>query len=297
MGEMIPLYGFGGKSGRSFATLTITAPVGATVTVSKDGKSKPSKVAATGTVVFKGLEAGTWTITIAKGTDTAEKKVEIKADYQAEITFFSATINITYPAGLVCTVTNGSTTLNAPDTSGTWDCVVTEAGEWTVNLSTGFAEKVTVGASGESHTVNKWYVYKDGDQRTELTGGWESAKYGNPIFTFDDTKVIINTQSADNKPGGKVFTKNACNLTGFSILKAAVTMVKPYNAAVGIIEAGISTQKITSANTSGEAKATTKTTGTISANLSSVTSGLAEVYPYFKVNSAIGELQQMWLEV
>ena len=89
MGEMIPLYGFGSKSGRSFATLTITAPVGATVTVSKDGKSKPSKVATTGTVVFKGLETGTWTITISNGTDTATKAVEIKADYSATISFNS----------------------------------------------------------------------------------------------------------------------------------------------------------------------------------------------------------------
>lgn len=87
MGEMIPLYGFGGKSGRAASTLTITAPVGAIVTVSKDGKSKPSKVATTGTVVFKGLETGTWTITITNGTDTATKTVEIKADYQAAISF------------------------------------------------------------------------------------------------------------------------------------------------------------------------------------------------------------------
>lgn len=88
MGEMIPLYGFGGKSGHSSATLTITAPVGATVTVSKDGKSKPSKlVDTTGAVVFKGLETGTWTITISNGTDTATKAVEIKADYQAAISF------------------------------------------------------------------------------------------------------------------------------------------------------------------------------------------------------------------
>ena len=87
MGEMIPLYGFGGKSGRAASALTITAPVGAIVTVSKDGKSKPSKVATTGTVVFKGLETGTWTITITNGTDTATKTVEIKADYQAAISF------------------------------------------------------------------------------------------------------------------------------------------------------------------------------------------------------------------
>lgn len=87
MGEMIPLYGFGGKSGRAASTLTITAPVGAIVTVSKDGKAKPSKVATTGTLVFKGLETGTWTITITNGTDTATKTVEIKADYSATISF------------------------------------------------------------------------------------------------------------------------------------------------------------------------------------------------------------------
>ena len=88
MGDMIPLYGFGGKSGRSFATLTITAPIGATVTVSKDGKSKPSKVVdTTGAVVFKGLEAGTWTIIVTNGTDTATETVDIRSDYQAEISF------------------------------------------------------------------------------------------------------------------------------------------------------------------------------------------------------------------
>lgn len=78
-----------GGGGGTGCTLTITAPVGATVTVSKDGKVKPSKVATTGTVVFKGLETGTWTITISNGTDTATKAVEIKADYSATISFNS----------------------------------------------------------------------------------------------------------------------------------------------------------------------------------------------------------------
>lgn len=76
-----------GGGGGTGCALTITAPVGATVTVSKDNKAKPSKVATTGTVVFKGLETGTWTITITNGTDTASKTVEIKANYQAEIAF------------------------------------------------------------------------------------------------------------------------------------------------------------------------------------------------------------------
>lgn len=159
MGEMIPLYGFGGKSRRAASTLTITAPVGATVTVSKDGKAKPSKVATTGTVVFKGLETGTWTITITNGTDTATKTVEIKADYQAEITFFSATINITYPAGLTCKATNGNTTLTAPDTSGTWACVVPNAGTWTITAGDWSAEAImTISGQTETVRVARWIV-------------------------------------------------------------------------------------------------------------------------------------------
>ena len=140
-------------------TLTITAPVGATVTVSKNGKAKPSKVATTGTVVFKGLETGTWTLTITNGTDTATKTVEIKADYNAEITFFSAIINITYPKGLTCKATNGSTTLTAPDTSGTWACVVPNAGTWTITAGDWSAE-ANMTTSGQTETVRvaRWIV-------------------------------------------------------------------------------------------------------------------------------------------
>ena len=148
-----------GGGGGTGGTLTVTAPVGATVTVSKDGKSKPSKVATTGVVVFKGLETGTWTITITNGTDTATKTVEIKANYQAEITFFSATINITYPAGLACTVTDGVTTLTAPDTSGTWACVVPNAGTWAITAGDWSAE-ANMTTSGQTETVRvaKWIV-------------------------------------------------------------------------------------------------------------------------------------------
>lgn len=141
-------------------TLTITAPAGAAITVAnKAGKVKSKTVGANGLVVFRGLTEGTWTITITNGTDTATKTVEIKADYQAEITFFSATINITYPAGLACTATNGSTTLNAPDTSGTWVCVVPNKGTWTITAGDWSAEAI-VDTSGQAETVRvaRWIV-------------------------------------------------------------------------------------------------------------------------------------------
>lgn len=69
-------------------TLTITAPAGAAITVAnKAGKVKSKTVGENGLVVFRGLTEGTWIITITNGTDTATKAVEIKADYQAAISF------------------------------------------------------------------------------------------------------------------------------------------------------------------------------------------------------------------
>ena len=117
------LYGNGGSGGTG-ATLTITAPAGCTVTISRDGKAKTKTAGTDGLAVFKGLETGEWTVTITDGEQTAQKTATVTADYSTEITFFSATIHVTYPTGSTCTATDGVTTLTAPDTSGTWACVV-----------------------------------------------------------------------------------------------------------------------------------------------------------------------------
>ena len=166
-----------GGGGGAGGALTVTAPANVMVTVSKDGKTKTKNSGTSGVVVFRGLETGTWTITIANGTDTATKTVEIKADYSTQITFFSATINVTYPAGLACTATDGSTTLNAPDTSGTWACVVPNAGTWTVTLDNGLYSTVTITNSGEKHTVDKWDLYNAGNEYPTATGGWSGSGY------------------------------------------------------------------------------------------------------------------------
>ena len=270
--------------------LTVTAPVGAAITVTNtEGKVKSKTVGANGLAVFRGLTEGKWTITISDSTETASKTVEIKTNYSTEITFFSATIKITYPAGLACTVTDGVTTLNAPDTSGTWDCVVTEAGKWTVKLSTGFTEMVTVGASGESHTVNKWYVYKDGDQYTDLTGGWVKQS-GTASITFGDNMITIDSKTSTNQPKGKVHTTNSLNLSGFTSLKANIT-IKQYNATVSSASAGVH-------NSSGKdlASTSTKSDAIVSVDISSIES-LSEIHPFFYENAAKANLLQMWLEV
>lgn len=278
-----------GGGGGTGGALTVTAPANVTVTVSKDGKTKTKNSGASGTVVFKGLETGTWAITITNGTDAATKTVEIKADYETQIGFFSATINVTYPAGLACTATDGVTTLTAPDTSGTWACVVPNAGTWTVSLSSGFAEKVTVAVTGESHTINKWYVYKDGDQYTDLTGGWVKQS-GTASITFEDNMITIDSKTSVNQPKGRVHTTNSLNLSGFTSLKANIT-IKQYNAAISSASAGVH-------NSSGNdlASTTTKSDAIVSVDISSIES-LSEIHPFVYENAAKANLLQMWLEV
>ena len=232
MQTMVPLYGFGGGGGTG-AALTVTAPAGCTVTVGKDGKTKTRTAGADGVAVFKGLATGTWTLTITDGEQTAQKTVTVTADYSTAITFISATIHVTYPAGATCTATDGVTTLTAPDTSGTWDCVVQNAGTWTVSLDSGFCESVEITQSGEEKTIDKWYLYKNGNQRTDITGGW----WKNTEYTWnpDAARPNIGTVRFDansfycNPPSDKsafASTKNKINLHGFSTVKALVTIVE-----------------------------------------------------------------------
>ena len=58
-------------------------------------------------------------------------------------TGFMATINVTYPAGSTCSATDGTTTLTAPDTSGSWACVVPNTGTWTVTCTDGTSTATT----------------------------------------------------------------------------------------------------------------------------------------------------------
>lgn len=153
---MIGRVNTGGGTG---GTLMVTAPAGVTVTVSKDGKTKTKTSGADGLAVFKGLKSGQWTLTITDGEQTAQKTVTITADYSTAITFFAATINVTYPAGSTCTATDGVTTLTAPDTSGTWACIVDNAGTWTFTAVKGELTNSAVVNATEETTYSAYLTF------------------------------------------------------------------------------------------------------------------------------------------
>lgn len=227
MSDMVALYGFG-TSGTTGGTLTVTAPAFVTVTVSKDGKTKTRTADADGVAVFKGLATGEWAVTITDGVQISSKLVEITVDYSTAITFSSANINITYPTGSVCTVTDGVTTITAPDTSGSWACVVPNAGTWTVRLNTGFYEVIDV-VSGENYTIDKWYLFKDGSQYTNLTGGWSANGWTSdqPISEGTLCPDRINMYGVSGK-NLVLATNNKIRLSDFTTLCISANVISTY---------------------------------------------------------------------
>lgn len=224
MSIAVPLYGFGASGGGTGGTLTVTAPANVTVTVSKDGKTKTKNSGTSGVVVFKGLASGTWTLAITDGLQTSSKPVVVTADYSTVIAFFAATINITYPAGSTCTCSDGTTTLSAPDTSGTWACIVPNAGTWTVTSTSGTetdSKAVTITTDGQSTSVELSYalfLFKPNAPSGIIAGEWEM-----PVNSTVTAEAELTVKSVNNYNGNRAIsarTKGQIDLTEYSTLQA-----------------------------------------------------------------------------
>ena len=230
---MIGRVNTGGGAG---GTLTVTAPANVTVTVSKDGKTKTKNSGTSGVVVFKGLASGTWTLAIMDGSQTSSKPVVVTADYSTVIAFFAATINITYPAGSTCTCSDGTTTLSAPDTSGTWACIVPNAGTWTAAAADGVentSETVSITTDGQIVAIELSYLlwlYKSGNTYNAVTGGWSVSKHPSTggsfdgVLTLNADSMLLSTEVWGGSVGyANAFTNNSIDLTGVNTLKFKIT--------------------------------------------------------------------------
>ena len=223
----------GGGSG---GTLTVTAPANVTVTVSKDGKAKTKNSGTSGVVAFKGLATGTWTVTITGDGKTAQKNVVVTTDYSTVIAFFAATINITYPAGSTCTCSDGTTTLSAPDTSGTWACIVPNAGTWTAAATDGVentSESVSITTDGQTVAVELsyyTYLFKPNTDTTNVTGGWQLNSNGS-LDSAGDQLVATFTNAYNHDRAFNVATINKIDFTEFTTLVATCKAADKNNAA------------------------------------------------------------------
>jgi hypothetical protein len=236
MSIAVPLYGFGASGGGTGGTLTVTAPANVTVTVSKDGKTKTKNSGTSGVVAFKGLASGTWTVTITGDGKTAQKNVVVTTDYSTVIAFFTATINITYPSGSTCTCSDGTTTLSAPDTSGTWACIVPNAGTWTAAATDGVentSESVSITTDGQTVAVELsyyTYLFKPNTDTTNVTGGWQLNSKGS-LDSAGDQLVATFTNAYDRGNAFNVATINKIDFTEFTTLVATCKAADKNNAA------------------------------------------------------------------
>lgn len=302
--------GGGGAGG----TLTVTAPANVTVTVSKDGKTKTKNSGTSGVVVFKGLASGAWTLAITDGSQTSSKPVVVTADYSTVIAFFAATINITYPAGSTCTCSDGTTTLSAPDTSGTWACIVPNAGTWTAAATDGVentSETVSITTDGQIVAIELSYLlwlYKSGNTYNAVTGGWSVAEHGSTggsfdsVLTLNDDSMLLSTEVF----GGSVayanaFTNNSIDLTGVNTLKFKITGIgntaysdKEGNTHKFRFSLVVANERPTKQNPTFAADMKILATGEYSVDVSAVTAGYVGIWittgGYYKTTLTISEI-------
>lgn len=226
MSIAVPLYGFGGSGGSpNKSIIIVAAPTGSTVTC-KMGSTTKTASEKNGTWTFSGLDIGTWTITATKGSSIATQDVDITrltVEY-VTITYFSATINVTYPAGSTCTCSDGTTTLTAPNTSGSWTCIVYNAGTWTVTSTSGTetdSKAVTITTDGQSTSVELSYalfLFKPNAPSDIIAGEWEM-----PVNSTVTAEAELTVKSVNNYNGDRVWsarTKGQIDLTEYSTLQA-----------------------------------------------------------------------------
>lgn len=200
------MLGHCGVRGGSSAALTVigtNAKEGSLVQANKDGKTYSRTFDSDKKAVFKNLTTGQWNVIVWGNEDQGmiENSIDIIADYSLTMAYFTATINVTYPAGSTCTCTNGSTVLNSTNdenTNGSCTFIVPNTGTWTVSCTNGTqtdSQNVEITEEGQTKTITlfyKIYLFNNGDQCSDLTGGWVSN--GNDGYTYSNKSPAISIQ-------------------------------------------------------------------------------------------------------
>lgn len=232
---MIGRVNTGGGSG---SILTVTAIASETVTISKNGKSKSKTTDSKGIAVFRGLDTGKWTIVIVRGGVPITRVVTVTADYHVAIPLFAATINITYPAGSTCTCSDGTTTLSAPDTSGTWACIVPNAGSWTVTATDGndsTNKSVSITADGQTENVVLSYTLVLYEKNGE-TVDWSYKAYDYSVPSVNMTLDTLKSQYGEgNARRPTLYTTVKHDISSYDTLYGSFDMTGRGSLYLGIL--------------------------------------------------------------
>lgn len=298
------------SGGQTGATLTVNSSGTGTITVSNAtlGKSYSKTVTTGGSAVFKGLKTGTWTVKLTDGTQTSTKTVVVTSDYSTNIAYFSASINITYPAKSTCVVKNSSGQTVASDTNTgtsakTWTATVNAIGTYTVTATaTDGSEKsksqsVSITKEGQFESVKLSFqlILFDGGDNTTVTGGWKADGHGGPTAAVGTT-VGLNINASGDAYQEKTFivaTKNTIDMSGYTKLCATITKLSATEGEVRVVS------EIDS-NAAAKASVDAKL-GTVEVDISSLNSGKVGLWITITANAYglfMGSVyaSKIWLE-
>lgn len=132
-----------------------------------------------------------------------------------------AVISVTYPAGSTCTASkSGEATLTAPDTSGSWLCVVPSGGEWVLSATNGTVtatDTVTV-EKGNTYSIEliyALYLFKSGEGAlVPFTTVTQSSRSN---VTISNSSITLS-KSGSGDYGCFVRTTDLLDLSKFSTL-------------------------------------------------------------------------------
>ena len=294
-----------GGGGGSGATLVVSSPANVSVTVSKDDKSYTKNSGSLGSATFKGLATGTWTVVISGNGQTATRTIEITADYAITIAFFSATINITYPANSTCVVTNAGGQTVASDTNTgtsakTWTATVNAKGTYTVTATatdgSGKTKSTTVSITAEGEIkpvelVYQMYIFKSG---SGLTSGYSVNGSGNV------SKDRISWSGNSDSGGISMYINPAVSLNNYTKLcfdfECSYNYGGNYGMGFGVGKDAEASSRIDWTNWT--AKVTSTAQGAIARNTAQCDISALTDSEYIKVVGAYsaGKIYNIWLE-
>lgn len=157
----------GGHSGGTGSTLVVTTTestlYGKTVSVVIDGTTYTGTFNSSGTVVIDSIiKVGNATVTSTDGVDTATNYVSMPyyGLYTIALSFFSATVTVTFPhsLGAVCTLSDGTATLVA--TTSPMNFIVGNVGTWEATVTLDGIDKtdsVQITADGQTKSMTIEY--------------------------------------------------------------------------------------------------------------------------------------------
>lgn len=224
--------------------------------------------------------------------------------YISSGTSFSATINITYPAGSICTVSNYKKTWTAPNTTGSWTFKANEVGIYTVKAVNGNdsgTKEVKITAADQTINITvqyKQYLFQTGSGSGDITwktlvGGYTSASVSTTSLTMNGGSSVYYTSSV------AITTDSSIDLTSYSKLYFDIQSSVLSAAWIGVSKNKYTRGSETSTITRDNATAYTDITTTDRIQIAVDISGLSGFYYVFQASDGLNVVTNgynVWLE-